>query len=610
MSYSTGHRGNPVRVLACLLAWMILDMATPNPTPGAIVVFKMDNKLDHAEEFSMGEWVTTDTITQSYNLNWFPPISSRMKVGMVFGLTLTDMIASQGVDTKNVAPSVEVSLVNPAWDLKMTWKDAMVITNEFNTPRHDTIDMGADFNLMIDYFPQLKTSYRITSDFQEDNVDTSDRRFESSTAYSFGADLALDGSYRTGDKEDFIAANSDVKSDSWDFNLSYNREPSPGIKVSFANSLKGGEIDTLDHLTRVLVNSTPTRSILNKLRLSWDGYPSLTTSVDVSRTDDKVIGELNDTSIFSFTSDQSILSFGTLKEDIRYSSSKLTSPTAETSEMSLNTSLELTGAPYRYLDYSIKTSMENGDKSNPDPTIAVATTTQTLDISTTFTPSPPLVIDMAYSRSANYTEDVLKATTRTFKLKGDFKGTFLDVPNLTFTPLVSVSRDNDRVAETLNRLNDIKLDLRYVPNLPAPFTLELGPSYSYTETNGTVSAHSLNMVYRMEGKFPLGSATCTFLFNGEFKNDMLNAGMEDTWTLDKEANLEYSQPLTSTIGMRAQYRYKVPSDSSVGIPEHTEAGVTWKYLSMASELLMSRDRTFGGERIETRKYSAKFAMDF
>jgi hypothetical protein len=584
---------------------------SPVPALGAgLLSFKIDNKLDHNEQFSLGDWITTDTVNQSYQLNWMPPISSRLRVGVTFGLTMNDVINSHNVDTKDVTPTLDITIVNPVWDLKLTWKDLISFTNEFNTARHDRIDAGVDLNLQADYFPPLKTTYRLATDYQEDRTDTLERRITAATSYAVGGALALDSSYQMADKEDFRNTNSDTRSRSWDFNTNYNRQLMPGIKLSYTNTLKGGVDETLDQMTGVVLSSNPIHNIGNKFKVTWDGFPGFSSNLDLFRDETKATRNVASTGNVGFVFDQSLLSLGTLKEDVRYSLNTLSSPTADDREGVFTTSVELVGGPYRYLDYSVKTSIELRDKEGADPAADLFSRSPKLDISATINPSPPLLLDVAYSFAEVYASGSPASSTRTFKLKGDFKGTFLKIPNLTFTPSLVVNNDYNLADDSVNRSRDMSITVKYSPDLPRVFMLEIGPSFNLSEQNGEITAHSLGVVYRMESKVPVGSAIFNVLLNGDYLNNMEDASAKSTWTLAKEANVTFSQPLTRTVNATARYKYTVPSGANPSIPDSIELGVTWKYLNMSSEINFVRDRTFGGERIENRKYSGRFAMDF
>jgi hypothetical protein len=597
----------------CVLGGMAFFAAVilcPSVTDAAPVTFTIDNKVERTQELNAGIWVYSDLINQSYQLKWNYAFSSRLKAGTVFKLTMDDTLKSQDIDTKTVTPSVEITLDSVVWDLTFTAKDSAVFSNEFNTPRHDTIDAGVDLSLTPFLLPALKASYKVNDDYQKDLFDTRQGKLDLSTSYTFDL-FTVDGAWRQGKKEDFLRVNSDTENSGWDFNLSYNQPLTPALRLAYTSALTADRLDTFDHDTRIIaIPPTLTHLITNKVKLEWDGFPSVTSYIELGRERAIPTDDTKDTVNFQATATQILLSLGTAKESVTYTSTAEVSPTIDTADGTWLYSLEMAGSPYRYVDYAAKYTLEDLNKSATLPVDDVATRTGKLDLSTTINPALPLTLNLGYNQEIKDSNGVRASESSTFKVKGTFQGEFLDIPNLIFTPTADINRERSFSADTYLRTEDLKLDFKYHLSLPSPLRLELGPSYGWIRSDGKTTDNYYSLSYNMEARGKAGGWGLNLLMSGEFKNTLGPKDGSGVWTMARDGEVTIARKLTRTLAFKTTYRYKIPADSAAGDSDSAELGLRWDFLQMNAEVTVTRDRTFAVTPVDTRKIVARFGMTF
>jgi hypothetical protein len=600
-------------LLYCVLGGMFFLAAAllyPAAAAAKAVSFTIDNKLERTQEYNVGGWIYSDIISQIYELKWEHVFSTKLKAGTIFKLTMDDTLKSQDIDTKVVTPSAEITLNGNVWDLAFTFKDTVTFSNEFNTPRHDTIDAGADFNLIPYLLPPLKASYKVNRDYQKDLVDTQERKLDLSTTFTFDL-FTIDGSWRQGTKDDFLRVNADTEDAGWDFNLSYNQVLTPALRLAYTNALVGDRLETFDHDTGIL--ATPpalVHTINNKIKLELQGYPVISSYIELGRERSVPTDDTKDTVGFDVTATQDVLSIGTAKESATYTLTSEDSPTIDTAEGKWLYTLELAGSPYRYVDYTIKYTLEDVDKDATLPADDLVSRDGKLDLSATITPTTPITLDVGYSQAAKDVNGSRASESSTFKVKGAFRGEFLDIPNLTFTPTANINRERNYGEDTFTRSEDIKLEFKYSFNLPDPLVFDLAPTYGWMKTAGKTTDNYYSLSYTMGAKGRVGGWGANITLTGEFKNNLGPVDGAGVWSLAKDLEIAISRKLTRTLTSRYSHKYKVPADSAAGTSDADELGLQWSYMRMNAELTMNRDRTFADPRIDTRKIVARFGMLF
>ncbi len=608
------NRGFPAGCLICLLSLVIL----PGPARGEAPSFNFENTWEHEDSRESGSWSSTDTIKQEYNLGWDLTVSPRLEMETNFQLATEDIIKSRDVDTKKVTPSLDVSFHWDVADLTLTAKDEISWTNEFGTPRKDVIDLGLELDFSPFLFPPpINLTYKINDTYQEGLEEKTEKKLEISTTEDFWPMGTLDLSYKRDSLDQKVVADSDTEDWEWSAIFTYEALLTSALKMSLVEELTRAERDDRADSGTLLLREEDDMSN-TQFKLTLETFPDIVASLEYSDERENVPAEkstVRDLTL-SFEAVQEVVGLGSLTETIeitRSSEETLAAylPSADTTDAGESISLELSGNPWTYIDYTFKLTRDDTDTTDDIALTRDDVRVDTLDFSLTVTPSPPVVVEFSVNDETTYSSGAADERTATWELAGTFQGDFLDVPNLIFKPTVESTLTWDREAGTEERDQTLKLEFTYTFTLPAPYTVELQPYYEWTESDTDGEEVTIGTSYKVNLHFQFSGWVVDIDHTGDFEDILEDEIPGGEWTLAREASLDVSREITGTITWSAAYTYKIAEDGKED--DDLETKLQWDFLGMEASLTYNQTRVFSTEDSDgtvTRKYTGLIAMDF
>ncbi len=589
------------RVFGCLVfSVLFLPGILLADAPG----FSIDNSYEREQEFVVNDWVVTETFFQDYTFGWDETFSNRLDVNLEFDLTIEDIFISNDVDTKEVTPSLELDLSSIIWDLGLSAEDTIEYSNEFNKERKDAVELSVELNLVPNYLPTFDATLQKLVNEQENLEDTNEEKVDLVTTYDFGEAITLDASYKREKLDDRLLNNSDKDLTKWDFTASLNQPMTPSLKLNIDTTLEGETEDTLNNSGQVIL-SERTRTLENRARLSLETWPSISSDLEI--TDEREsVADVDTTNIdFDFEISQEFLTIGTLTERLEFERERVKSPIPQDDvrELDIGFSLEFTGNPTDYLDYSVKQSLDLADSEFADTTKNTDTRQREFDLSLTITPAEDLSLDLAYNRSVEYIKGSFASESRSYKIELTFEGEAFHFPNLTFNPSVEFSTDNDRVANVITDEQTIDLEFTYAFNLPRAFVVVLEPGYTFERTNGVTDNVNANLAYEVALKFQHADWEFTIENNGDYTS---NFGEDDDY--DNDFSVQISIGLLGNTQFDVEYQYQTSDDTDN--QDTLEASVDVEFDDSSLSVSYENDRTFSIEKDVVRTWGAEFSMEF
>ncbi len=588
-------------VLIAILLWIIVlpDSYLMADKPS----FSISNSFQREQTYIPGDWDIVDSYSQDYSLGWSEVYSSRLMVDLTFNVKLEDNIRSLDIDDKTVTLSTDGSLTSLIWDLGFDLGDTITYTNEFNNPRSDEIEYGVDLNFNPFLLPPLKVKLQRLWDVQDQLEDKTDEKLEVNTEYQIGNSFDFNLAWQETQVDDRISDNADSDGQEWKTDFTYSKALLPLVKVDFKTNYSGSRDETLNN-AGVVLNTDKAKNLEQNLKMTVDAFPNVSSSFEIVSGEEFVLGEKDLGLNFSASSDQQLVSLGTLTEQIDVSRNKLSSDLADSQENTTDLSLELAGGPWKYADYSIKYAINLSENiDNIDPANDTDSRSDIIDISLTLDPNEKITIDSSYNRSAERQGGSRTGTEETFKLEGTFSGEVFNIPNLVFTPDVTVSEENNLADGTKSESLDLTLDLVYAPDLPSTVSWDITTTYKWSKADSVQSTLDLKSDFTMkipnlvwDLQFKESSSTTFDLENNE----------PNSWQHDLDFTI--GSDLTNTIVLDANYNYKYDDEGQD--TDELEINMDWSFLSSSLSFSFSQGRTFEGPKNLGRTYSAEFSMDF
>ena len=506
-------------VFFCVFAcFQIAFLLTAGPLIADPPSFSIDNSYEREQNYDPNGWIVTETFNQDYSLDWGATFSDRLDMTTTFELTMEDIHNSDDVDTKNAVPHLDLSLVNPQATFDFTAEDTIDLTNEFNVERRDEIDLSTKLSLTPVFLPTLETTYELLTNDQENLEDTFEKKLDVTSSYSFGEVLDLDASWQDETLDDRVNNNADTEDRKWDFNLSLNQPLTETFKLNFDSSWTGEQNDTLDNAGTV-ISRDPSKTLENKLLFTLDTFPKVNSSLELTYNKDFVEDTLEGNIDFSFEMTQDVLSAGSLTETLGITRNRLQSPVPQDDEKELESTftLEFTGAPSRYLDYSVKQDFTWTSDDFADTTLSSDTRENEFDLSATIVPMENLTFDLSYNQSSEHETGVKTVESKDFKLEVTYEGEALNVPNLVFEPALEFSTETDFATNETTSTDQLDLKFTYEFNLPEPFTFIVEPDYTLSFADGEKDEETLTLDYQMSWDFKYSKWTVFLDHTGTFE---------------------------------------------------------------------------------------------
>jgi hypothetical protein len=565
--------------------------------------FSISNSFQRDQTYIPGDWDIVDSYSQDYSLGWSEIYSSRLMVDLTFNVKLEDNIRSLGIDDKIVTLSTDGSLTSLIWDLGFDLGDTITYTNEFNNPRKDEIEYGVDFSFNPFLLPPLKVKLQRLWDVQDQLEDKTEEKLEVNTEYQIGNSFDFNLAWQETQVDDRLFDNADSDGQEWKTDFTYSKALLPTMKIDFKTNYSGSRDETLNN-AGVVLNTTKAKTLDQNLKLTFDGFPNVSSSFEIVSGEEFVQEEKDLGLNFSASSSQQLVSFGTLTEQLDISSNSLSSNLADSQENTTDLSLELAGGPWKYADYSIKYELSLSENiDNIDPANDSDSRSDIIDISLTLDPNESITVDSSFNWSTDRQNGSKTGTEQTLKLEGTFSGEVFNIPNLVFTPNVTMSEENNLEDGTRTESLDLTLDLVYAPDLPPTVSWDLVTNYKWSKADSVQSSLDLKSDFTMtipnlmwDLQFKESSSTTFDLENNE----------PNSWQHDLDFTI--GSDLTSTIVLDANYNYKYDDESQD--TDEVEINMDWSFLSSFLSFSFSQGRTFEGPKNLTRTYSAEFSMDF
>jgi hypothetical protein len=550
-----------------------------------------------------GDWDFVDTYNQEYSLGWSEVYSSRLSVGLNFKLQLEDVIQSFGVDNKTVTISTDGSLKSLIWDLGFDWKDKISYTNEFNIPRRDEIEYGLEFNFLPYYFPPFKMKIQRLWDEQESLEDKTEEKLEINTEYGIGNSLDFSLAWKETQVDDRLIDNSDTDNEEWSTSLNYSKSLLPTLKLDFKTEYDGSRNDTLDNAGSVL-NTDKAKNLQHNLKVTFESFPNLTSSLEIASDEDFVLEEKGLNFDFSASSDQQLVSLGTITEKVDVSRDNRKSDLVDSQENTFDFSLELAGTPQKYTDYSVKYELNMSDTlDNFNPANDTDTREDVFDISLTLVPVEKATIESSFNWSSTRTDGSKSGTERNLKFKGTFGGEIFNIPNLVFTPKLTINQEEDLAGGTSKESTDLELGFVYVPYLPPTASWDLETTYKWSKGDNVDTELEFKSDFALELPNPVWDLS--FKESSSTTFDLEN-NEPNFWTHDLEFII--GSDLTRTIALDANYKYKYDDENQDD--DELEINLEWEFLASSLSFKFSQGRIFEGPKDVNRTYLVEFFMDF
>jgi hypothetical protein len=273
--------------------------------------------------------------------------------------------------------------------------------------------------------------------------------------------------------------------------------------------------------------------------------------------------------------------------------------------MQFSFTTELAGTPSSLTDYSVKYSLDYSDLiNNLDPTASSDTQSDDFDISLTLTPNDSLTLDTSFNWSVERVDGAQTVSAKNLKIEGNLTGDFLDVPNLTFTPALTLAEEKNLVIGTDSNVQDLDLKFLYSWTLPRNMTWELDSTYTLSNSNSQLS-RGLDFESGME----LVVVDITWLLSLE-ETSSIDISFDDEedpeWT--HEFSVDVSRDLTYHIMLDSTYSYSF--DDGSDNTDSLEISLDYGYRSFSLSLGFNRERTFEEASEISRKFILDMSMTF
>lgn len=571
--------------------------------------FSIDNSYEREQNYDPLGWIVTETFKQDYSLDWGITFSDRLDMSTTFELMMEDVHNSDDVDTKNVVPHLDLSLVNPQATFDFTAEDTINLTNEFNVERKDAINLSTQFSLTPIFLPPLEMTYEVLTNDQVNLEDTLEKKLDVTTSYSFGRMLDLDASWQQGSLDDRLKNNSDTEERKWDFNLSLNQLLTESLKLNFDSSWTGEQNDTLDN-SGAVISRKPSRTLENKLLFTLDTFPKVNSSLELTYNKDFMEKTLEGNVDFSLEVTQKFLSVGSLAETLDLKRDRLQSPVPQNDSKKWDSSftMEFTGTPSKYIDYSIKQNFSWTNDKFTDSSLDTDTGKNEFDLSATVVPMENLTLDLSYSQSSDYEKGAKTGDSSDFKLEMTYEGEALNVPNLVFEPSLDLSTETDFATGETTSTEKLDLKFTYEFILPEPFSLTVEPDYTLANSDGARDDETFTLDYEVSWDMKYSGWTVFLDHTGSYKQTIGSTDPADEPTFDGDFDIHITAILAGNFDWDVEYKYMSSSDSD---NEDTfEASLDWALYNMTFSLSAKNDRTFSAPKDVTRTYAAEFSMEF
>jgi len=567
-------------------------------------VFSAETSFEREQEYFPGDWSITDTYNQLFSLDWRELYSSRLEIQSSFELEIEDIFRSLDIDEKKLEPTLEIGVRGLSWNLDFLGSDTIDYSNEYNTPRGDSLEFALDLDLEPVYvLPSLSTKTQRLVDTQGFLEDKVEDKFEASTEYTFGPFFQVDLSWKEESTDDRLFDDSDLDSREWDVDLDYNQALSPQLKLDFQSSIHSKREETMNN-AGVLLNLEREREVEGAIKLSLEAMPDMSTELEYTRTRELAEERDENEILWSVETAQAILDLGTLQENLDVERIVISSAAEETTEDTVDLVVELAGTPYRYTDYSIKFDLGIGRLDDKlDSANDRDTEESEFDVSITLTPEERFVIDTSYNWSVTRENGVETDAERTLKLEGTFDGEIFQVPNLTITPLLEISRETEIGTGEEEKVYNLELDFLYTWILPKNLALDLNAIYRW-EKNEDLE-RELEFTSELTILFP----TPSWEFSLEGESTLIvpyDIPDPTVWTHDYAIGA--NRELTPTVYFDTEYRYNFIGDDQDS--DELEFNLEWVYRSASLSVSALNERVFEGPKEVIRTYEAEFSVTF
>jgi hypothetical protein len=566
--------------------------------------FSIDNSFEREQEYIPGDWNIVDTFSQLYTLDWGETYSSRLAVQMTFMLKMEDIIRSLDVDNKQLTPSYQLGLTGLFYNLDFLVQDTIEYSNEFNIPRKDALEFALDLGLSPLYLPPLQAQFQNLIDTQDNLEDKIERKFDLSTDYSFADFFDMDISWKEEDVDDRLFDDNDISSQEWDFNFNFGQTITPVLKVDFQSGLSGRKQETSNN-AGTLLSLEREKDFDAKLKFTLDTFPDFTSDLEVTQTRDLEDNNDEDEIALSALYSQTVMNLGTLTENLKVGRTTATSPTEKTNVNNFGFTIELSGAPYKYVDYSLKYdySIEDLD-DDVITTNSRKTTDQAFDISVTVEPNKKIILDTSFNWSSATVDGLKTGSDKVLKIQGNFDGELLHVPNLTFTPSLEVSSEKNIEDDTDSNVYNLGLNIIYALILPKNISWELETIYNWQRADGTETS---DLELGSELDIDLITQPWDFNFTQSSSTTVTFDSSEPAST-NQDFTFTASRDLTARIFFDLEYQYQYSSDEDNS--DKFETNLEWLGRNSSLALKVTNERVFTNPKDVLRSYGAEFTMEF
>jgi len=565
--------------------------------------FTIDNTFEREQEYIPGDWNTIDTITQEYSFNWAETYSARLDVDLTFEVQFEDIIRSLDVDEKTVEPSLDLSFRALTWDLTLTALDTIDYTNEFNTARRDVLEFDIELNLFPFYLPTFTIESQRILDTQDNLEDKIENKLDANIEYELSTILDLSLLWKEETTDDRLFDDSDIDSHDWEFTLDYSQTLTPALKVDFKTDWLGNREDTLNNAGQVL-NTDQEHELENNLKFTLDTFPNFDSELELRYLKDFAEDGHESTIDFSIAYDQPIVELGTLTETLTITRERIDLNTEDTKDLDTEFDIELAGTPDKYLDYSFQYTLTLSDHEDGiDPTATVDTQEDEFNVSITLTPNEKATIENSLNWSVARENGSKADSSREILIEGTFDGDLLDIPNLTFSPLLELSKEKDFVTGDTTDIVNLELEFIYAITLPPTAFWELGSIYTWNREEDLTRELELTSDFSIEFALPS--------WDLQFEEESISTIEYDTdepFSWEHDLTLTVGKDLTPVIRFDTSYTYGY--DGSDQNSDEVEADLEWNYRSTFLSFSYTRDRVFEGPKDDVRVYTVELSMEF
>jgi hypothetical protein len=414
----------------------------------------------------------------------------------------------------------------------------------------------------------------------------------------------VDMSWIEEDTDDQLFDNNDISSHEWDFNLNYNQAMTPTFKVDFQSGLSGRHEETRNNAgTLILVERE--HDFDAALKFTLDTFPDFTSDLEITTDRDFVENSDDDEITLSGEYIQTLVDLGTLTESIDLGRQTVSSPTEDTLENNFDFTIELAGTPYKYADYSVQYNFTIDDlKDNVAPANDNKSVGQEFDLSVTLTPDEKITLDTSYNWSSTKENGTGSESDSTFKIEGVFDGELLDVPNLTFSPILEISSEKDYSANTDSNIYNLELDFVYVFVLPRNVSWDIETNYKWKQDDG-----ELTRELELDSELDIDFITSTWEFNfSESASTSISFDSNDPSFWDHDFTIGAIRELTPRIFFDVEYQYEYSGDGENS--DDFETNLEWRGSNSSLAFKVANERVFEGPKDVLRTYEAEFTMEF